>query len=492
MSPYNFLSNRPLKELNQESDLFNILKKLEFIKLFLEKETYYLQKNNMVVLYGNWGSGKTTLIHSIEKQIDKAFYKPVIFNAWRYEKDENLAYSLFEFLLDELKVKKDIKKQIRKLGGILLKGSLKSIKIIGNIVEEYEKYLDMISMDKSLYKKISEFETEFQSMLKSKLGNDKILLVFVDDLDRCNPENVLDLLSSIKLFFTLGEESSLNEPKSRVIYFCGLDKDAVIKAAELKYRDKIKGEEFLEKIFDTSFYMPRNYNTENFVEKSKLFEEHKSIISNFFNSIKFTNPRHLKKIFNKYQLITLIKDNFANEFGGLVPEIIRNKKGYIFDTILVLFFLILYEYHYQKYEEIKAYENKFENYIDYLVDKSSKTIPRESKANLINRELKESKQFFRFGSISNHELLYSQDTRSNLHKFLSFFTPRINKDFEFKSIQGDFIYFEQFEYNENKILIEFCRFIYDHIEEITIKEPEQYLSKDYNLFTLFDMVETLL
>lgn len=490
MSAYNFLSNRPLKGLDQDSDLFNVLKKIEFIKLFLEKETYYLQKNNMVVLYGNWGSGKTTLIHSIEKQINKDFYKPVIFNAWRYEKDENLACSLFEFLLDELKVKEDIKKQIRKLGGILLKGSLKSITVIGNIAEEYEKFLEKVSSEKSLYKKISEFETEFQSILKSNLEKDKILLVFVDDLDRCNPENVLDLLSSIKLFFTLGEESSLNEPKSRVIYFCGLDKDAAIKAAELKYRDKIKGEEFLEKIFDTSFYMPRNYNTENFVEKSKLFEEHKLIISNFINSIKFTNPRHLKKIFNKYQLISLIKDNFANEFGELIPEIIRNKKGHIFDTILTLFFLILYEFHYQKYEEIKAYEFKFENYIEHLTDKSSKEISRESKGNIINN-LRDNKSFFKFGNISNLKFLNPTEGHINYHKFLSFFTPRIYKDFEFKSVQ-DFRYFEQFEYNENQILIDFCRFIFDHIKDITIKEPDHHLNGDYNLFSLFDMVETLL
>jgi energy-coupling factor transporter ATP-binding protein EcfA2 len=492
MGEYNFLSNRPLKKLDQKNDLFNIFKKIEFIKLFLEKETSYLQKNNMVVLYGNWGSGKTTLIHSIEKQINKDFYEPVIFNAWRYEKDENLAYSLFEFLLDELKVKKDIKIQIRKLGGILLKESLKSIKIIGNIVEGYEKYLDMISSDESLYKKISKFETGFQSMLKSTLGNDKILLVFVDDLDRCNPENVLDLLSSIKLFFTLGEESSLNEPKSQVIYFCGLDKDAVIKAAELKYKDKIKGEEFLEKIFDLSFYMPKNYDTEIFVEKSQLFEEHKSIISNFLNSIKFTNPRHLKKIFNKYQLISLIKDNFANEFGELIPDVIRNKKGYIFDTILVLFFLILYEYHYQKYEEIKAYENKFENYIDHLVDKSSSPTSRESKANLINSKLKAPRTFFVFGKISNLDFLNPTEGDKNYHMLLSFFTPRINKDFEFKSIQGSFEYFEQFEYSNNKILIDFCRFVFDNIEKILIEKPDSYSSNDYNLFSLFDMVETLL
>jgi len=492
MSAYNFLSNRFIKKLDQENDLFDVLKKLKFIKLFLENEINHLQKNNMVVLYGNWGTGKTTLINSIKNKIDKEIYYPVIFNAWRYEKDDNLTYSLFDFLLDELKVDDENKKKIKKLASIFLKGSLKSIKIVGNIVEEYDKYLEKVSLEKSLYKKISEFETEFQSMLKSTLGNDLILLVFVDDLDRCNPENVLDLLSSIKLFFTLGEESSLNEHKSQVIYFCGLDKNAVIKAAELKYKDKIKGEEFLEKIFDISFNMPKNYNTEKFVEKSQLFEGHKSIISNFFNSIKFTNPRHLKKIFNKYQLISLIKDNFADEFGELIPEIIRNKKGYIFDTILVLFILILYEYHYQKYEEIKAYENKFENYIDYLVDKSSKAVARESKGNLIDTYLRAPKTFFEFGSVSNIKFLYFKDTHENFHKFLSFFTPRINKDFEFKSIQGDFRYFEQFEYNENKILINFCRFIYDHIKEITIEKPNRSLSNDYTLFTLFDMVETLL
>jgi len=50
MSEYNFLSNSFIKELDQENDLFNISKKLKFIKLFLEKETNHLQKNNMVVL----------------------------------------------------------------------------------------------------------------------------------------------------------------------------------------------------------------------------------------------------------------------------------------------------------------------------------------------------------------------------------------------------------------------------------------------------------
>ena len=142
-------------------------------------------------------------------------------------------------------------------------------------------------------------------------------------------------------------------------------------------------------------------------------------------------------------------------------------------------------------EEIKAYEFKFENYIEHLVDKSSKPIARESKGNIINN-LRANKSLFKFGNIRNLEFLYSKGTPENFHKFLSFFTPRINKDFEFRSIQGDFRYFEQFEYGENQILIDLCRFIHDRKNEITIKESKRTLSNDYNLFTLFDMVETLL
>ena len=89
------------------------------------------------------------------------------------------------------------------------------------------------------------------------------------------------------------------------------------------------------------------------------------------------------------------------------------------------------------YEEIKAYENKFENYVDYLVDPGSKSISRQSKSNIIDGFLKANKLFFKFGKISNLEFLYSKENHTNFHKFLSFFTPRVNKDFEFKSIQGE-------------------------------------------------------
>ena len=101
----------------------------------------------------------------------------------------------------------------------------------------------------SFYSKLESFKKAFIEMEKSILGQntDKKIIVFIDDLDRCEAEHVINILSSIKNFFKYGK---------RTIFFCALDKNAVTKAIQTKYKDVIKSEEYLEKIFDVSFNMP--------------------------------------------------------------------------------------------------------------------------------------------------------------------------------------------------------------------------------------------
>ena len=112
MSKLNLQINKSLPELTEKTDLFGTYEKMEFIKTFLNEEvsSEYLRENNMIALYGNWGSGKTTLIQALEKKLDKKKYKPMVFYAWKYEKDQNLAFSLYECLLDKLKDPKQKKR----------------------------------------------------------------------------------------------------------------------------------------------------------------------------------------------------------------------------------------------------------------------------------------------------------------------------------------------------------------------------------------------
>src|SRR4051812_45345449 len=93
----NLLSNREIENYEVE-DSFNFKVKADAIKAFLEYNSTSLEQNKMLVLYGDWGSGKTSLMKHIESKIDKGIYFPIFFQAWEHEKDENLPLSLCDAL----------------------------------------------------------------------------------------------------------------------------------------------------------------------------------------------------------------------------------------------------------------------------------------------------------------------------------------------------------------------------------------------------------
>ena len=513
MSKVNLQINKSLPELTKGTDLFGTYDKMEFIKTFLEEEadSEYIKENNMIALYGSWGSGKTTLIQTLEKKLDKKKYKSIVFYAWKYEKDQNLAFSLYELLLDKLECTEQ-KKGFIKAARDLLIGSLKGINIsipLVNInphdaIKGIEEALAENNLEISFYLKIKNFEDQFNKLVDQilKEQDKKLLIVFIDDLDRCEPDHILDLLSMIKLFFTLGKESSIGKD-SKIIFFCRIDKDAVKKAIKKRYGDIIKSEEYLEKIFDLSFEMPiKGYKIEDFLNSLKIFDGKKEVplISLFFSSINFNNPRHIKKVINKYLILCLIKRNLKNKYKDLIPAIVfGDGNGYIFDTIMVLYFIILHEFYINKYNELQNYDAKFGNYFDHYIREEGSRLTKNDIEIRIN-SLRANKDFFIFKNLNNQLFLASKDASfNNLQKFLSFFTPRItdsNKGLSISSIQGDTRYFEQFEYEGNEILLDFCRFIYDRKREVLLTGPEvtenQYPSAKYNLFDLFTMVEILL
>lgn len=514
------LSNKPVEDLNEKNDFFRSLDKVNFIKTFIINYSKHLKKDNMLVLYGEWGSGKSTVIKAIEKKLGdsklKQNYQTFYFNAWKYEKDENLAFSLFEFLIDEIENKKeyieffqnDKKDAILKFGHDLLVGSLKGMNIgfpffswnAGSVVKHLEGIEKETKLKKSLYKKISEFENEFESLLE--YVKEKTWIIFIDDLDRCEAEHVLNLLSAIKLFFTFG--------KGKVIYFCGVDKNAVSKAVKVKYGEIIKSEEYLEKIFDVSFNMSRDFQivkllNHYFPNEDQDFTDK---LEDFFKQIKFKNPRHLKKVLNKYTIISEFKkDNPDNELSKLIPNIRIDGEGYFLSTIFVLYIIILFEFYYEKFVEIKNYENKFENYIEYLVSNSiNKKWIITAKTDIVNSAFKKGKYKNLTKFIEMRSSISGESDAENIpdfmFKFLNIFTPKINREFSFKGLPGDTYkiqyiidYLNQFESKDNSFPISFCKYLLRNRkilkEEIDTDEWKKGCG-DYDIFDLFKMAETIL
>ncbi len=356
MATINLLNNLPVKDLTPDNDYLGIIDKGNLIANFLKANKEQFADIKMFTLYGEWGSGKSTLMKYIQKEV-QADFNTYFFEAWEYEKDENLAMSLLEYIDANNKKKGRVfRKGVLKYGGRILRGLAKSVKVSVPIINNGPSLeidptglVDELSQKDNLtfYQILEKFKKEFVVMEdRIKAQTQKSWnLVFIDDLDRCEPEQVLNLLSAIKLFFTYGQ---------RTIFFCGIDKKAVEEAVKTKYGEVVKANEYLEKIFDISFTMPPKYEMDKyfnlyFDDTTCLIDGvavcYKTEIITLFKSIGLNNPRKLKKVLNKYGLLASISrlQHFDNAPKLFVKGESGNQ-GSVFETLLVIYLIILHEF----------------------------------------------------------------------------------------------------------------------------------------------------
>jgi len=507
----------------------------------------------MIVLYGNWGSGKSSVIKYIHDELNndkEEKFISIIFDAWLYEKDDNLPYSLLEFILDKLVEKFNDDEEIKekaedalKVGWQVLESMARTVKfniktpslfgIMGapelNIecdMEKAFKYVDEKEEDniksKSYHQKVEELKTYFRELSELLESNNQRLIIFIDELDRCEAEHTLDLLASIKLFFSLGNN---DEGENNIIYFVAVDKDGVAKAIKTRYGDIIKAEEYLEKIFNISFNMPKTFDIETdegfgikkFIMQYKSFKDDEIAkkLAKFFRAIKFTNPRHLKKVLNKYEILTRIKNSKIDE--GLIPEIIRienetkKRVGYLFDTIFVLYFIILYEVYPEKYLEVRKYPYRiaylkyiqpgekisyyFGIYSSYVTDDSDITTRNDPplfnklsssiKMNLANKNYITS-YLFHFTDIIKVLNAVNNENSKKFYKFIKYIAVFLSCVGDENISAKDSNLTER--YTKAGITIDFWIYIKNNYEDL----KEEDYSNEYPFTNLFKMAETLL
>lgn len=92
-----------VKILSDENDMYGAKEKALSIVEFIELEANrkLLSKNNLIAIYGRWGTGKSSLLKTVEQNLDKKKFKTIWFDTWKNEKDDNLPYSLFKFIIKD-------------------------------------------------------------------------------------------------------------------------------------------------------------------------------------------------------------------------------------------------------------------------------------------------------------------------------------------------------------------------------------------------------
>ncbi len=111
------------------------------------------------------------------------------------------------------------------------------------------------ALDRERVEALEVFRQDFQKLVK-RFVSPGVLVVFVDDLDRCLPDKAIEVLEAIKLFFDI----------EGCIFVLGIDQDVIQRGIRLKYRDyeqledggppPISGAKYLEKIVQIPFHLP--------------------------------------------------------------------------------------------------------------------------------------------------------------------------------------------------------------------------------------------
>ncbi len=272
-------------------------------------------------VFGNWGSGKSSLMLLLEEGIKDWINRnkennqlntkilQIKFNSWQFESYDSTKLTMIESILEALS--KDIKSRMdifEKADDLIARISLMEsgvfiLKKIANILPEniknflpnkaeldkicgkdkYNNLIDSISKGNT-----SKFIEEFRDMFETLVldANYKAVIVYIDDLDRCDPKRIIDCLEAVKLFVNV----------KRTAFVIGADERIIEYAIKLHYPIEQKKEEisspfsdYLEKLIQLPYKIPRLSDNEQETYITLL------LCREFLNDISF-NSLHEKYI----------------------------------------------------------------------------------------------------------------------------------------------------------------------------------------------------
>ena len=95
--------------LCENNDYLGSIEKAKSIAEFIKSDNELLKKNNMIAIYGEWGRGKSSLMKTINKDLDETKYKKIWINMWKEESDySNLSIKILNKILESMELEKEI------------------------------------------------------------------------------------------------------------------------------------------------------------------------------------------------------------------------------------------------------------------------------------------------------------------------------------------------------------------------------------------------
>lgn len=171
---------------------------------------------------------------------------------------------------------------------------------------------DVVRQHVAQIQSMEQFRTSIESILTIGLNNGLRLIVAVDDVDRCLPEQGLEVFEAIKLYLDLLGS----------VFIVAMDQEVLQHALDIRYEQKVEAarritaELYAEKMIDVTFTIPP-YDKEGFqkfidnLPLSEVLESHIDLVSPVLPH----NPRTWERFANRVALHKKILDDIAKDRG---------------------------------------------------------------------------------------------------------------------------------------------------------------------------------
>ena len=291
----NFSNDSAIDDINEdELDYHTIVNKLTDVL-----KNHDSEKSFTIGLVGPWGNGKSSIIKMVSSQLKPkiSFFKTIL-NYLKFGKNNNTIIINFlpylnhkeEDIISEFFT--SLSKELSYFNGKLANQILEYSKRLTNIYNENQvvEFFENVAS-----KSIETPSKNLYDDINIRLGEiGKKIIVFVDDLDRLNDSEILEVLKLIR------NTADFNN----TIFVVAMDKDYVIN--RLKANNEILDSKFIDKFFQLEILLPELETKtlrEYFIKL--LLKSNLASISNFEERLNFA-------IKNKYNLFDLYVKNLRD------------------------------------------------------------------------------------------------------------------------------------------------------------------------------------
>ncbi|WP_129630083.1 KAP family P-loop NTPase fold protein [Candidatus Oscillochloris fontis] len=358
-----------------------------------------------VGVYGEWGSGKTSLMRMILDRLDPHRCMPVWFDAWRYAQQETLWRALLlrvvEALRERVLLPDDVWLQAiadhhqridpsqppydpesltrrlddlanslyrsidreepgeiqfqwdaagRLVAGAVVRAGFSYIPILGQMSAAVEKAAEKLGEEpyadtlRDLFQRertriyreqvqsLEQFHTGLTHLVKELVSDlDRRLVVFIDDLDRCLPEQAIGVLEALKVFLDI----------PGCVFVLGIDREIIERGIRVRYKEfalhgaagsepfPVAERDYLEKIIQVPFRIPplAPSTITRFLQRrlpavAGMSDEERTQVADLMTTGLLRNPRKVKRSFNIFRLhLTLDRAQGKQTHAGLIAKL---------------------------------------------------------------------------------------------------------------------------------------------------------------------------